>query len=623
MRAMRHVAALALALGSLVVIAAPGCGGSEAGLGPADGGGGGGGVSSCGSCDSNAFTQCNAAGTVTGTKDCGDQTCVVGQGCLACPPGGTGCDGDTVRKCEANGTYGAVVETCDTGSGGRCSAGSCKSACDLLAGKESNVGCEFWPVHLPNAWGTDGNADYAPWGVVVANAGQYDATVTIEVNDAPYGQPAQVRSLTTFRLRPNELRRELLPVRVIDGGVNAEHNPPPTGTALSGNAYRIRSTSPLVAYQFNAAEQQFSNDASLLLPTAVLGTVHRVISYSAANPVQVAIPGAPVLQGIPDHGYVSIVGTRANTHVTVKLGAGIQAGSGIAQQAKGSIVQATLGPFEVLNLSTHIEDLNQLIGGATADMTGTTVESDYPVAVYTGTQRTAIAPPESAGFGKFENTCCTDHVEEPVLPMTTLGKNFAVAHSPYRSGNGAREPDLVRLMGAAVNTVVTTNLPAPNDRLTLAPGELKEIWSARDFTISASEPLYVSQLLVSQTACNNYIGDPSLTSVVPNDQYRKDYLFLMPPSWRENYVVLTVPAGTEGDIRVDNAALPATCDSATIGALGTTSYLAFRCPFPEGPHKVTGSAPFGVMAYGYGTAGSYALTAGANLKSIYVPPPLR
>jgi hypothetical protein len=620
---MRRIAALVIALVGIVSFAAPGCG-SDTGLaGAPDAGGGGITVNGCGSCDANVFAVCNSGGVVTERRDCGTQVCVANRGCLDCAPGGNGCDGNTVKSCGPDGKFSAVVATCDVAAGQRCSGGVCKSACEIEAGSPSNVGCEFWPVHLPNAWGVDGNADYAPWGVVLANAGASDAVVTIEYNEAAYGQPPVPRTLSTFRLRPNELKRELLPVRPIDGGVNEQHDPPPTGTALSGNAYRITSTSPLVVYQFNAAEQQFSNDASLLLPTPVLGTVHRVVSHSAANPVQVPLPGAPPIAGIPDHGYVSIVGTKPNTHVKVVLGAPIQAGSGIPKSPKGATVEAVLGPFEVLNLSTNIENVQELIAGASADMTGTTVESDFPVAVYTGTQRTALAPPESAGFGKFENTCCTDHLEDPVLPMTSLGKTFAIAHSPYRNGNAAREPDLVRFLGAAASTVVTTNLPPPNDQFLLAPGQLRDVWSAQDFAVVASEPLYVSQILVSQTVCGRTIGDPALTSVVAVDQFRSDYLFLMPPSWSENYVVLTVPEGTESEVRVDGLALPATCDSAPIGSIAGTKYLAFRCPFPQGPHKAVGSAPFGLTAYGYGPAGSYAMAAGANVKSIYVPPPLR
>ncbi len=634
---MRRALVLLLAAVAFVLCAGAGCG-AESGLDPAgDGGSRGVGVSGCGSCKDNVYAVCDAKGAVTERRDCGTKVCIADRGCLDCAPGMNACEGNVVRSCGSDGRFGAVVETCDVGGGQRCSDGRCKSSCELEAGTPSNVGCEFWPVHLPNSWGdtsipgtglnfgtTGANADYAPWGVVLANAGDHDANVTIEVSDAAYGQPAQPRVLTTFRLRPNELRRELLPTRVIDGGLNAQHVPVPPGTALSANAFRITSTSPLVAYQFNTAEQQFSNDASLLLPASVLGTEHRVISYGAANPMQLAIPGAPTFEGIPDHGYVSIVGTRPNTHVTVVVGAKTQPGSGIPITPKGSMVHAVLGPFEVLNLQTHTEDFNDLIANGAPDMTGTVVVSDYPVAVYTGTQRSVVAKDRPGGPGTTEghSVCCTDHLEDPVLPMASLGKEFAVAHSPYRNGVAPREPDLVRILGAASATSVTTNLPAPDDHFTLAPGQLKEIWATEDFAMVATEPLYVSQLLVSQSECGRTIGDPALTGVVPVAQFRSDYLFLMPTSWSENYVVLTVPEGSEGSILVDGAPLPASCSSAPIGPVGGTNYRAFRCPFAEGPHKAQGAQPFGLMAYGYGPAGSYALTAGANLRPIYVPPRL-
>ena len=36
-----------------------------------------------------------------------------------------------------------------------------------------------------------------------------------------------------------------------------------------------------------------------------------------------------------------------------------------------------------------------------------------------------------------------------------------------------------------------------------------------------------------------------------------------------------------------------------------------------------GDKAFGIAAYGYGRAGSYAFVGGANVKKIYNPPPIR
>ena len=53
------------------------------------------------------------------------------------------------------------------------------------------------------------------------------------------------------------------------------------------------------------------------------------------------------------------------------------------------------------------------------------------------------------------------------------------------------------------------------------------------------------------------------------------------------------------------------------------SYESRRCVIQEGAHRLAGDKPFGVVAYGYGPVGSYAFAAGADVRRIYDPPPLR
>jgi hypothetical protein len=43
----------------------------------------------------------------------------------------------------------------------------------------------------------------------------------------------------------------------------------------------------------------------------------------------------------------------------------------------------------------------------------------------------------------------------------------------------------------------------------------------------------------------------------------------------------------------------------------------------QGVHRLTGDKPFGIIAYGYGNAGSYAFAGGADVKPVYEPPPLK
>jgi hypothetical protein len=57
--------------------------------------------------------------------------------------------------------------------------------------------------------------------------------------------------------------------------------------------------------------------------------------------------------------------------------------------------------------------------------------------------------------------------------------------------------------------------------------------------------------------------------------------------------------------------------------LAGVTYESRRCPLTVGAHRLSGDKPFGIVAYGYGAAGSYAFVGGADVKRIYDPPPIR
>ena len=527
-----------------------------------------------------------------------------------CTSGGTTCVGNDVWSCAADGGAGALVRSCDE-TGNFCVAGACAASCDAAENQPTNVGCEFWAVDLDNESGAN-DAASAPWGIVVSNFGEAPAQVSIERNDAAPGAPAAIALVQGLTLGPGELREIVLPTRELDGRTAAKEG---TGTALTSNAYRVRTSAPVVAYQFNTLKNSFSNDASLLLPRNALGSVYRVLGWPAAN--SVVIPGLPALPGIPDHAYVTVVGTQAGTRVKVQVASGVLGnGTTVPARKKGEIVEAVLGPFDVLNLESD---------GFPGDMTGTVVESSAPVAVFTGSER-GIAPnttdkmPSPPGFVR-EGMCCTDHLEEQLLPVTAYGRRFVVTRSPIRSTGGYTEPDVLRRMGVAVATVVKTSLPKPFDTFTLQPGEVKDAWTQGDFVVEATEPVAIAQILVSQGFTNlpRWGGDPSLTIFPPVDQYRRDYLFDVPTSWEANFVVIAAPEGAV--VQIDHAA-PAGCVVAKAGAVDGASWEARRCPVGQGAHRITGDRAFGIVAYGYGNVGSYAFVGGANVRKIYEPPPL-
>jgi IgGFc binding protein len=533
-----------------------------------------------------------------------------GGGASGCIPGSTVCVGNEVHECGEDGGPGALVETCDAAAGLVCFGGACTEACDAAAGAPSNVGCEFWAVDLPNERGlNDAAAD--PWGVVLANAGEATAAVTIERNQAALGDPLDVVTVTTLMIPPGGLEKVELPRAEVTGWTPQTADPPgPPMTWVSSNAFRITSSAPLVVYQFNVFTNSYSNDASLLMPRNGLGKLYRVLGYPTANPIS----GGFQIAGIPDRSSVTVVGVTAGTNVTITASTNtIGDGMGIGALAPGDKVTVTLGAFDVLNLSSD---------GIPGDMTGTVVEASQPVAVFSSGER-AIAPyntdpPPPPDFDPGM-LCCTDHIEEQLFPVTSLGKSFVVTRSPIRSDQGYVEPDELRFLGVAATAQVTTNLPAPFDSFTLQPGQMMETWTTTDVVVESSEPIVIGQILVSSTFTTTYIGDPSLSIFPPVEQYRAKYLFLVPESWTDNYFVLAREVGAA--IELDGGALPS-CVIAPAGTIGGVDYEAARCPVGEGTHLLEGDSPFGLVVYGYGNVGSYAFVGGADVEAIYEPPPI-
>lgn len=525
-------------------------------------------------------------------------------GSTACNATGKVCVANDIHTCNPDGTAGEKVGSCD-GKKEVCIDGACAKGCAAADALPSNIGCEFWAVDLDNNKDPFNDAAGAPWGIVVSNAGDETADVIVEQNDAEPGQAPQVKQVKRVTLSPGTVQTITMPTREVDGSLLGNNEGP--GTMLSSRAFRVSSSQPIVVYQFNALAAQYSNDASLLLPSAGLGLAYRALSWPAGKPISVF--GSPI-----DRAYVTIVGTRPGTHVRVKVSNATLAGGTIPATPKDGVINVTIGPYDVLNLETD---------GLPGDMTGTVVTADQPVAVFTGTELSGAPgnkkPPAPPGIDGNSSSCCLDHLEEQLLPVESYGKRFAIPHSAYRSDPGGyRDYDVLRFMGVAATATIKTNLPAPDDSFTLAPGEVRETYTDRDFVAESTEPVAIAQILVSQGYTPKGNGDPSLTIFPAVDQFRADYLFSVPTSWRANFIALALPKGAS--VTVDGAA-PTGCDSAPMGTIGGVDYIGSRCPISEGAHTLVGTAPFGLAAYGYGTAGSYAFVGGANVKKIYTPPP--
>jgi hypothetical protein len=548
-------------------------------------------------------------------------------------PGKDTCDGSVVMRCADDGETQTVVEDCNPNETGNvCQSGKCVSLCLDNLKLNTNIGCDYWAVDLdqvdyePQVMAMD--SEDSPYAIVVSNASDtYAANVritkwengqavdqTVDASGAPF---------PTEPIPPGQLRAYFLPPRNL------------RLTVQDRLAWHVTSTIPVVAYQFNPLENVgvYSNDASLLIPSNALGRKHTVLTW----------PG----RAAGFESYFAVVGTATTaTIVTIEVAANTMAGADAntgaplpAMQA-GEKRQFVLNAFDVLEIET-----SQPYG----DLTGTRIESDQPVAVFGGTPCSNVPDgrcvngtcPGYGGSCSGDGDCTApgycDHLEEQLLPLSAWGKSYVGPMLWQRK----TEPSFWRVVASAPDTHVTLD-PVGPALPALQAGEFAEFNTAADFSLTADQPVMVGQFMASSElsqSCGNcvgatffedgqcdngagscawldsggccvHIGDPAFILMIPNEQFRANYLFLVPNKYASDY--LSVVAKTGVAVRLDGAPL----DAAGAKPAGNSGYVVYRMSIADGVHTLDADLPVMAYVYGYDTDVSYGYPAGANVVVI-------
>ena len=578
--------------------------------------------------------------------------------CTTCLPDATFCNGQQVALCSPDGESFDVQTTCDPSQGHACRDGGCPHLCTTAREEKSNVGCEYWAVDLDNAMiDASHNAAAQQFAVVVSNP-QPDVPVQVRVfqDDGAPGDPPQEVEVASAVIAPLNLRVFKLGPREVDGSPDGEFDTGPH-SAVTRHAYKVTSDFPVVAYQFNPLENVnvFSNDASLLKPREALSYDTGVLSTSyvvASWPQTIAVtddPNTNFSSAYPTNlrSFLTVVGTAADTKLIIRPTTDVRAGAGIPAVEAGGVLELTIGAYDVVNLETP--DLNSFA----ADFTGTRIEADGPVAVFTGGE--ASDAPDFTTLS--ERRCCADHLEEQLDPVRTAGKKFGLAHSPSRTATViaagadiglAPEPEYFRFVATASEvTTIHTTLSAPDDVLVLTGvGDWAQVTTTRDFLAESDQPIHVIQVMASQDAANIPRGlpggDPSLLVVPPREQFRPDYVILTPDKYAFDFVTIVAPP--EAEVRLDEVVLDGQiCSVAPTDGLTDESrgdmpieLLSYRCQLSfatvdpdtgavtaglqnDGVHRIVADQPIGVTVFGFDAYVSYAYAGGTELREIAAP----
>ena len=580
------------------------------------------------------------------------------EACVVCKPNERSCSGQTIMQCDETGSEQTPESTCDPSEYQVCREGGCVNLCSLAAQRRSNVGCEYFAVDLDNAKIDDTlNAAAQQFAVVISNPETDVATeVTIEQDDSEPGAKNAPKSVVKATIPPFNLRVFRLGPREVDGSPPGEFDTG-THTALTRHAYRIRSTFPVVAYQFNPLENVnvFSNDASLLKPTEALTPVgddlepaYVVLGWpqtisNSSDPDTNFSPQNPVSL----RAFLTLVGTAPNTHVRVDSTARILPGDMIPATPKGGALDFELGAFDVLNLET---------GDFNADFTGSLIQSDAALVVFSGSEAS-----DAPFFNKLaDRKCCADHLEEQLDPIRTSGKNFVASVSPSRTvalanagapvGEAEQEEYFRVIATTSAGARITTSLSGQFQSFELPErGSFVTIASTHHFSLKSDAPVMLSSVSPSQQDANVPSGlpggDPSLIIIPPIEQFRNSYVFLTPDKYSFDFIRIVAPRAAV--VVLDGRAVDeidgctardadGITDDARRKLVGPSPFLVYECQlsFPiidpnqvapanlspgtqnDGVHRVESNEKVGVLVDGFDSYVSYGYAAGTELEFI-------
>ncbi len=539
---------------------------------------------------------------------------------------------------------GAVVGVCPPDQG--CFEGKCIPACDAASGSKGNVACEFIAPAPPFAglgWAGPLGAGLAGpcHAVFVANAWTRPANLTLRVAGATYDlskfgriPKGNVPNVTYDPLPPTGLPPDEVAILFLSNRPGVANGPtslqcpvPPAvlqNTAVSGTgrgaAFEITTDTPVSAYAIlpYGGAASYLPSATLLMPRTSWGT-----NYFAISPHDLPDPGQP---GQPGLLWMAIVGTAAGTNVTLVPPVALPPGPNVAGAPAGQATSYTVGAAEVL----------QFFG---ANPTGTVIEADQPVGLFTGNTYLHIPSATSTGGGH-------DAAHQQIPHVGALGNEYVGAGVVTRLASGAPESVPYRLLGVVDGTTLTYD-PAPPGGApsSLSAGQVAQFESTSHFVVrsqDADHPFHFTQYMPgtlhaggTRLDCQGSnlgpiatpipgCGDEEWLNLLPPRQFLQKYVFFTDPTYSTTNLVITRAAGPDGFADVTVKCLGTVTGWQSVGTEGKyeVAYVDLMragtgvggCATSQ--HVADSARPFGVTVWGTDWFASYGYPAGGNVGTI-------
>ncbi len=334
--------------------------------------------------------------------------------------------------------------------------------------------------------------------------------------------------------------------------------------AVESKGIQVSAGAEVTVYGLN--RRTATTDAFLGLPVSSLGTEYMALAYPTAG---------------NGTSQLAVVATQSATRVTITPTVATSSG-----QPAGVPFSVTLNQGQTYQVNTTV---------ANADLSGSLITSDKPVAVYGG-NRCANIPTPTTGF--------CDFIVEQLPPLSAWGRSFVTVPLASRlNGDTFRFVASVNATQVSVNGAVVA---------TLNRGQVHQRIISGSAVITATQPILVAQYSNGQ-AYDNVISDPFMMLIPPYEQFLTEYTMTTPASgFRVNYLNVVVPSGAVGAVVLDGAAIPAS----SFRVIGTSGFSGAQLPVALGSHRLTSPLPIGAFMYGFDTADSYGYPGGMSLAPV-------
>ncbi len=420
------------------------------------------------------------------------------------------------------------------------------------------------------------------------------ANVTIKVNGTSWTRSFLVPANSVYAPLPVDY----LPK---NGPNNAFLN----SAGIFDRSVEIISDVPVTAYAH--AIGSTSSGGCMLLPVGVWGYEYKTLTITQDY-------------GANSFSLYYVVAANDNTTVEVNSVAGVATQNTTPTIPAGTPTVVTLNKGQVLQV---------LATSQTQELSGSLVKSIpnasgecFPIAVFSGSSRTAIDMPSGCSSGG-------DFSMQQNFPITAWGKRYLLAPTSFSGSafNNASNPFATNVFRVAVQDPATVVLRDGVPLTGLQNNHYYQFFSNQPSYIEADKPIMIAQFLGGGGCLGGSgVGDPEMIYISPVEQGIKEVGFYRntAESIDVNYLTMILPTNALGSLQIyDNSILQTPDYTYAHPANGNPSLKGVnytvvikRWNALQRQVRVTCDSAFTGITYGLGSVESYGYNMGTLVKNL-------